>query len=100
MTVNKTQNENCLLMEVIGRLDTRTAPVLEKEIKQSLDGVTELTIDLKNLEYISSGGIRVLLATQKMMNKRGKMTIKNTPDDIMEIFELTGFLEIFDFSCD
>ena len=77
-----------------GRLDTTTAPELEKELKDSLDGVAALTIDMKELEYISSAGLRVLLSTQKIMNRQGEMKLKNVNETIMEIFEVTGFSDI------
>lgn len=77
-----------------GRLDTTTAPELEKELKGSLDGVAALTIDMKELEYISSAGLRVLLSTQKIMNRQGEMKLKNVNETIMEIFEVTGFSDI------
>ncbi len=77
-----------------GRLDTVTAPELEKELKGSLEGVSELTLDFKQLEYISSAGLRVLLAAQKTMNKQGEMRLVNVNETIMEIFEVTGFSDI------
>ncbi len=77
-----------------GRLDTVTAPELEKELKGSLEGVSELTLDFKQLEYISSAGLRVLLAAQKTMNQQGEMRLVNVNETIMEIFEVTGFSDI------
>ena len=77
-----------------GRIDTTTAPQLEKEVKASIDGISDLTMDMKNLDYISSAGLRVLLAAQKIMNKQGKMTILNVNETVMEIFEVTGFSDI------
>ena len=79
-----------------GRLDTITAPELEKELKDSIDGVSALTLDFSALEYISSAGLRVLLSTQKLMNKQGKMTITHVNEIIMEIFDVTGFTDILD----
>lgn len=76
-----------------GRLDTATAPQLEPEIR-ALDGVTELTLDLAALEYLSSAGLRVLLAAQKIMNKQGRMVVRHVNETIMEIFEVTGFSDI------
>lgn len=81
-------------MALEGRLDTTTAPVLEKEVKESLEGVENLSFDLKSLEYISSAGLRVLLSAQKIMNKQGSMTIKNASDEVLEIFDVTGFSDI------
>jgi anti-sigma B factor antagonist len=77
-----------------GRLDTVTAPELEKELKASLEGLTELTLDFGKLEYISSAGLRVLLSAQKAMNKQGEMKLMNVNETIMEIFEVTGFSDI------
>lgn len=83
-----------LVVSIIGRLDTTTAPALENELKRSLDGITELVLDFKELEYVSSAGLRVLLAAQKVMSKQGEMKITNVNDDIMEVFEITGFVDI------
>ena len=94
MTINKTKNGEHLLVAVEGRLDTTTAPELEKELKSSLDGITELTIDMNVLEYISSAGLRVLLSAQKIMNKQGSMKITHANSTILEIFEVTGFSDI------
>ncbi len=77
-----------------GRLDTVTAPDLEREIKGVIDGVSELTMDLEKLEYVSSAGLRVLLSVQKIMNRQGKLKIVNVSQTIMEIFEVTGFSDI------
>ena len=77
-----------------GRLDTTTAPELEKEVKGSLDGVSELIMDFEKLAYISSAGLRVLLAAQKIMTKQGEMRVINVNESIMEIFEVTGFADI------
>ena len=75
-------------------MDTTTAPQLESELKTALDGVAELTFDFKELLYISSAGLRVLLSAQKTMNKQGKMVIRNAGEELMEIFEVTGFVDI------
>ncbi len=77
-----------------GRLDTVTAPDLEKEFQGSLTGVEKLTLNLEDLEYISSAGLRVLLSAQKVMNKQGEMKLIHANETIMEIFEVTGFLDI------
>ena len=87
-----------LTVALEGRLDTVTAPQLEKEIKEAIDGVTDLTIDAAKLEYISSAGLRVLLSAQKQMNKVGKMTLTGVSPEIMEIFEVTGFSDILTFA--
>ena len=77
-----------------GRLDTTTAPQLDDELKTALAGVTKLDFDLSKLEYISSAGLRVLLSAQKVMNKQGEMVVKNVNEEIKEIFEVTGFVDI------
>ena len=79
---------------VEGRLDTVTAPELEKELKDSLEGLTELIMDFQKLEYISSAGLRVLLSAQKVMGKQGDMKVTHVSEEIMEIFEVTGFSDI------
>ncbi len=94
MTINKTANGTELLMAVSGRMDTSTAPQFEAEIKNSLDGVEKHVLDFENLEYVSSAGLRVILAAQKIMNKQGKMVIKNVGEVIAEVFEITGFVDI------
>jgi len=90
--VNKVDNK--AVVALTGRLDTTTAPELEAALKEVINGLTELTFDFKSLEYISSAGLRILLATQKMMNKQGTMTIQNVSSTIMEVFEITGFVDI------
>ena len=77
-----------------GRLDTMTAPELEQDLKASLDGVKSLVLDFEKLEYISSAGLRVLLAAQKIMNKQGEMKLVHVNETINEIFEVTGFSDI------
>lgn len=94
MKITKTQNGNSLYLALEGRLDTNTAPELEASIKGSIDKVEELTIDMKALDYLSSAGLRVLLGTQKIMNKQGSMRVTHVNDTIMEIFEVTGFVDI------
>lgn len=97
MKINKNQNGTELTISLSGRLDTTTAPVFEEEIKNSLDNVTKLVLDFKELEYVSSAGLRVILFAQKVMNKQGKMFIRNVCSDIMEVFEITGFTDILTF---
>ena len=96
MTINKTQNGTQLTISVEGRLDTVTAPQLEAELKTSLDGIEKLVFDISELEYVSSAGLRVLLSAQKTMNKQGSMTVKGANEAIMEIFEVTGFVDLLD----
>ena len=94
MTITQKKDGGKLTVELGGRLDTTTAPQLESELRPALDGVSELTLDMKELEYISSAGLRVLLSTQKVMNKQGSMVILNANESILEIFEVTGFSDI------
>ena len=94
MTIEKTVNGSELTLTLSGRLDTTTAPQLEAELKRSIECVTGLMLDFAALEYLSSAGLRVLLAAQKVMNKQGKMVIRNVNETIAEIFEITGFSDI------
>ena len=94
MTIEKTRNGNELTLALEGRLDTTTAPQLEAAFKESVEGVEKLIFDFATLEYLSSAGLRVLLAAQKVMNKQGEMIIKNVNETIKEIFEVTGFVDI------
>ena len=94
MNIVKTSEGTKLTLAVEGRLDTTTAPQLEAELKSSLDGVTELTLDFEKLEYLSSAGLRVLLAAQKVMNKQGSMVVRHVNETIQEVFEVTGFVDI------
>ena len=94
MTINKTQNGGELVIALEGRLDTTTAPQLEQELKAALPGVTALIWDMSSLAYLSSAGLRVLLAAQKQMNKQGSMVVRNVNETIAEIFDVTGFSDI------
>lgn len=94
LNINNAKEGSKLNITVEGRLDTTTAPELEAVIKDEINGVTELVIDLDKLEYISSAGLRVLLAAQKIMMKQGQMVVTNPNDVIKEIFEVTGFSDI------
>ena len=94
MTIEKNLNGTELTVTIVGRLDTTTAPQLEAEFKQNIGGVENLVLDFANLEYLSSAGLRVLLAAQKVMNKQGEMIIRNVNDTINEIFDVTGFIDI------
>ena len=94
MTIQKTMNGTELTIALTGRLDTTTAPQLEKELKASIAGVETLILDFAALDYLSSAGLRVLLTAQKIMNKQGKMVIRNVNETIAEIFEVTGFCDI------
>ncbi len=94
LKINKTQEEAKLTVALEGRLDTTTSPELEKSLNESLKGVTELVMDLAGLEYISSAGLRVLLSAQKLMMKQGSMKVIHVTETVMEIFEVTGFVDI------
>ena len=94
MTIEKNANGSALTLKVIGRLDTTTAPQLEACVRESIPGVSELTIDFVDLDYISSAGLRVLLSTQKEMNKQGSMKVVNVNEMVMEVFEITGFVDV------
>ncbi len=94
MIINQNKVEDKLIVELDGRLDTTTAPELEATLKTALKGVTALEMDLSKLEYISSAGLRVLLSTQKVMNRQGSMTVRNVKPEIMDIFDVTGFVDI------
>ena len=94
MTIIKMLEEKKLTITLTGRLDTTTAPQLETELKQNISGVEELVLDFSGLEYLSSAGLRVLLSTQKVMNRQGHMVVRNVNEIIMEIFEVTGFVDV------
>lgn len=94
MTIEKNLNGTELTIALTGRMDTLTAPQLEEELKASLPGVESLVLDFANLEYLSSAGLRVLLAAQKIMNKQGKMVVRHVNETIAEIFDVTGFCDI------
>ncbi len=94
LNIEKKSEGNNLSFALSGRLDTTTAPDLEKEVKDNIEGVEKLDFDFADLAYISSAGLRVLLSAQKIMNKQGEMVVKNCSDEIKEIFEVTGFSQI------
>lgn len=94
LNINKKLEDEKLYVALEGRLDTTTSPELEKELSESLPGVKELVLDLEKLEYISSAGLRVLLAAQKTMSKQGSMKLIHVSDLVKEIFEVTGFVDI------
>jgi len=94
MTIEKHGIGTELTITLTGRLDTTTAPQLESELKANLDGVEKLTLDFAGLAYLSSAGLRVLLAAQKIMNKQGSMVVCNVNEIIAEIFDVTGFCDI------
>ena len=94
MTIEIKKNVDELVLEITGRVDTITAPTLDKTINENLANVKSLILDLKGLEYISSAGLRVLLGAQKKMSQIGSMKIKNVCELVMEVFEMTGFADI------
>ena len=94
LNIQKTIEDGKATFALEGMLDTVTAPELEKELGEVLEGLSELTFDLEKLEYISSSGLRILLFAQKAMNKQGRMTVTHVNGSIMEIFDVTGFTEI------
>ena len=94
MTITKANDGDKLTLTLEGRLDTTTTPQLEEELKSVLNDVKTLVFDFGSLEYLSSAGLRVLLATQKQMNQQGSMIITNVNDTIMKVFEVTGFVDI------
>ena len=98
LNIKKTLENEKAVFELEGRLDTSTAPELEQALREVIDSVKELTLDFQKLDYVSSAGLRVLLAAQKVMNKQGKMTIIHVSEAVMEIFEVTGFSEILTFA--
>jgi anti-sigma B factor antagonist len=94
LNINILKDGGKVIFALEGRLDTSTAPQLEEAINRDIEKITDLSFDFANLEYISSAGLRVLLSTQKVMNKQGKMIIKNVSEEVMEIFDVTGFSDI------
>ena len=94
MTIEIKKNATETTIEVVGRLDTITAPVLEKTINDGIESIQNLILDMKGVEYISSAGLRVLLATQKKLQKIGSMKLINVCEAVMEVFEMTGFADI------
>ena len=94
MTIEIKKNADVTTIEIAGRLDTTTAPVLEKTINEDIGDAKNLVLDVKGLEYISSAGLRVLLGAQKKMQKIGSMKVVNVCAEVMEVFEMTGFADI------
>ena len=94
MTIEKKSGNESVTLIVSGRLDTQTAPELENELDSILAGLKELVFDFTNLEYVSSAGLRVILKAQKAMNTQGSMKLTGVNDSIMEVFDITGFLDI------
>ena len=94
MTISKTENGKELTLALEGRLDTMTAPELEAELNQSMDGAESLVLDFSKLDYISSAGLRVLLSAHKAMSAKGGMKVTNVNEIVKEVFDVTGFADI------
>ena len=94
MDIKTSKEGTSLTVAVTGRIDTTTAPQLEAELKTGVSGITELIMDFAEVEYISSAGLRVLLSAQKVMNRQGSMVIRNVNETVMDVFEVTGFVDI------
>ena len=94
MTIEIKKNTEETIIEIVGRLDTITAPVLDKALNEDIGETQNLVLDVKGMDYISSAGLRILLATQKKMQKIGSMKVINVCEDVMEVFEMTGFADI------
>jgi len=94
LNITKSVNGTEMVIGLEGKLDTTTAPGFESDLESSLGGITKLILDLAQLQYCSSAGLRVLLTAQKIMNAQGSMVLHNTSDDIKEIFDVTGFSDI------
>ena len=94
MTITEERNNNLVILKIEGRLDTTTAPTLEKTINEIIESITELILDMHELTYVSSAGLRELLSTQKKMNKLGTMKLIGVCEEVMEVFEMTGFADI------
>ena len=96
MKIIKDLNNGNLVVSIVGEINSFTAPELEEVIKNDLNGVKSLVFDFKEVEYLSSAGLRVLLVAQKIMSKQGKMSLRNVNKSVMEVFEITGFSNILD----
>lgn len=94
MTVVRILEKDELNVKIMGRLETVTAPRLERELKNSLEGVKTLIFDFSELEYLSSAGMRVLLSMQKIMNRQGEMIIRGVGEDVMKVFNATGSIDL------
>ncbi|MBR4670763.1 MAG: STAS domain-containing protein [Butyrivibrio sp.] len=95
LNIKKEKKEGEIKISLEGRLDTATSAQLDIEVQSSLDNVEKLIFDLSGLEYISSAGLRVFLSAQKIMNKKGSIIVQNASEDVKDIFEMTGFSELF-----
>lgn len=98
MEITKTREGGKMTIALDGRLDTITSKQLEKELRTSIDGVTELVFDLEKLTYITSAGLRVLSVAQKVMNRQGHLSIIHSQPDVMEVFDVTGLTDVMEIS--
>ncbi len=96
MIIKKEQDGSSLTVYVVGRLDTMTSPELDREMKASLEGVEEVIFDFENLDYVSSAGLRVLLAARKRLGNAGNVKIRNVNEGVYEVFSVTGFSDLLD----
>ena len=94
MKIEIKKNEEATVLKIIGRLDTITAPALDKAINEDIGDTKDLVLDVKEMEYISSAGLRVFLSAQKKMQKIGSMKVRNVCEEVMDVFEMTGFADI------
>ena len=94
MTIMQREEGGCTVLYLEGRLDTSTSPLLEEHVDNNIADCSELVVDMQSLEYISSAGLRVLLSMQKIMDRQGRMQIRNVNDIVMEVFEITGFADV------
>lgn len=94
MTIEKIISGDTTTLKLSGRLDTTSAPSLEESVNECIAGVKELTLDCENLKYVSSAGLRVILKAEKIMKSQGFMKLTNVNDAIMEVFDITGFVDI------
>ena len=94
MTIEIKKNQEETIIEIVGRLDTITAPALDKTIQEDIGDTKNLVLDVKGMEYISSAGLRVLLAAQKKMQKNGSMKVTGACASVLEVFDMTGFTDI------
>ena len=94
MTIQKTKDGSKLTLALEGKLDTKSAPELEAVVRTELDDVTDLRLEMDGIQYLSSAGLRVLLSTEKIMRRKGSILITGSNDNILEIFDMTGFSDL------
>ena len=96
MVVNVTEKEGKIIIAPEGKIDSNTAPEFEKAVFDAVNETSDVIADLEKLEFMSSAGLRVFLALQKLVSKNGSLKVKNVCDNIIEVFEITGFIDILD----